>query len=151
MILKNLSYFREKENVSGKKDRILTIDCKKCVEGERDLITNKKCLTCLFFNIYNNKEQKFNLISILNNELIIQSHQFSLFLEYFKELKKIQKLLNKIINIREKKCTYEEFKCNLFHIFSKVSKLQEFEYYDPILLYEIIRKIYSEFQLIKLN
>ena len=151
MILKNLSYFQEKENITGKKDRILTIDCKQCFEKEEDLSENKNCLNCLLYNIYINKEQKFNLISILKNDLLIRSHQFSTILEYYKYLKKIHKLLNKFIDVRKKKCNYEEFKCDLFQFFSKVSKIREFEYYDPILLYEIVFKLDSEFKIKELK
>jgi Flp pilus assembly CpaF family ATPase len=151
MILKNLSYFQEKENITGKKDRILTIDCTKCSEINKDLVGNKRCLKCLLYNIYLNKKQKFNLVSISNNDLLLQSHQFDTILEYYNVLKKIQKLFHKFINVRSKKCNYEEFKCKLFQFFSKVSEIREYEYYDPISLYKIVFKLHSEFKIIELK
>ena len=52
MILKNVSYFQEKENLTEKKEVILFIDCKKCPEKEENLIGNKHCLYCLFYNLF---------------------------------------------------------------------------------------------------
>lgn len=151
MVLKNVSHFQEKENVTGKKDTILTIDCNNCFQTEKNFIRSNRCLSCLLYNLYLNKEKKFNLISLFNNNLLIESHQFGDILDYYKESKKIYKLLNKLINVRKKKCSYEEFRCDFFQGFSEISKIRDFEYNDPILLYNIVLELDSEFKAIKLK
>ena len=106
MISKNISFFQEKENITGKKETILIIDCKKCLEKEENLVGNKQCLNCLFYNLFRYKDQKFDLISILSSDLLIQSHQFKPFLDYYKKLKKINKIIKKFINVRSVKCSF---------------------------------------------
>jgi len=146
MILKNVSYFQEKENLTEKKETILIIDCKKCLEKEENLIRNKHCLYCLFYNLFLYKDRKFDLISILYSDHLIQSHQFEPFLDYYKKLKKINKIIKKFINVRRVKCSFEEFRCNLFHNFSRVYRIREFEYYDPIFIYKTFLKVNSDFK-----
>ena len=125
MILKNVSYFQEKENLTKKKEVILIIDCKKCLEKEENLIGNKHCLYCLFYNLFLNKNRKFTLISILYSDLLIQSHQFEPILDYYKKLKNINKIIKKFINVRRVKCNFEEFRCLLSHNFSRIYRIRE--------------------------
>lgn len=146
MILKNLTYFQERENLEGKKDQILIIDCNKCSEKDKNFYTNKKCISCLLNSLYLNRNRKISYISLLWNEILIKSNQLELFLEYFKRLKKINKINQKIENTREKKCKFEEFKCKIFPNFSFYSKIQDFEYYDPIFVYNIVNKRYTIFK-----
>lgn len=146
MILKNVSYFQEKENLTEKKEVILIIDCKKCLAKEENLIGNKHCLYCLFYNLFLYKDRKFDLISILSSDLLIQSHQFEPFLDYYKKLKKINKIIKKFINVRSVKCSFEEFRCNHFHNFSRVYRIREFEYYDPIFIYKTFLEVNSDFK-----
>jgi len=151
MILKNVSFFQEKENLTGKKDTILIIDCKKCLEKEENLIGNKQCLNCLFYNLFLHKDRKFDLISILSRDLLIQSHQFEPFLDYYKKLKKFNKIIKKFINVRSKKCSFEEFRCKLSRNFSRINRIREFEYNDPIFMYKTFLKVNSDFKKTELN
>lgn len=151
MVSKNISYFQEKENLTGKKDRILTLDCKNCLQTEKNLFGNQECLSCMLYNLYLNRNKKFNLISLFNNNLLIEYNQFVDILEYYNNLKKIRKLLNKFIDVRRNRCIYEEFKCELFQYASKISKIRKFEYHNPILLYKIIWNINKEFSSIELK
>ncbi|MFX0080131.1 MAG: ATPase, T2SS/T4P/T4SS family [Candidatus Hodarchaeota archaeon] len=146
MILKNASFFQEKENLTGKKETILIIDCKKCLEKEENITGNKQCLNCLFYNLYFYKDKKFDSISILSSDQLIQYRQFEPILEYYKKLKKINTIIKKFLNIRNVKCNFEEFKCENFQSFSKVNRIREFEYYDPIFIYKILLKVNSDFR-----
>lgn len=145
MISKNVSFFQEKENLRGKKETLLIIDCKKCIIEENLRGTNK-CLNCLFFNLFLNKERKFDSISLVSNDLLISPHQFEPLLDYYRKLKKIQKLIKKLLNVRSVKCSFEEFRCNLFLNLSMVKRIHDFEYYDPIFIYKTILKVNSNFK-----
>lgn len=149
MIIKNVSYFQEKENLGGKQQVILIIDCNRCIEKDKDFIKNRKCLYCLLYHIYLNKNRKFNYISILYNDILIESHQFNVILDYFKKLKKIKKLIQKVKNIRTSRCSFVEFRCNIFSHFSTLSKIHEIEYYDPIFTYSKLLKLFSDLKKIK--
>jgi len=43
MSLKNLSYFKENENLNGKKDITLILDCSNCSLKEEYFFNSKKC------------------------------------------------------------------------------------------------------------
>ncbi|MFX1280900.1 MAG: ATPase, T2SS/T4P/T4SS family [Promethearchaeota archaeon] len=151
MVSKNISYFQEKENLTGKKDTVLTLDCKNCLQTDKNLFGNQQCLSCLLYNLYLNRKKKFSLISLFNNNILIEYNQFVDILEYYNNLKKIRKLLNTFIDVRRNRCIYKEFKCDLFQYASKISKIRKFEYHDPILLYKIIWNINKEFNSIELK
>ena len=150
MISKDVSFFQEKENLTGKKETLLIIDCKKCIE-EENLRGTIRCLNCLFFNLFLYKERKFDLISIVSSDLLVYPHQFEPILGYYRKLKKIQKLINKLLNVRSVKCSFEEFKCNLFKNLSIIKRIRDFEYYDPIFIYKTIVKVKSNFKKIDLK
>jgi len=150
MNLKNLSYFQERENLHGKKEAILFIDCKKCLGRDKNFYKNKDCHYCLLSILFKNKNKKINEISLLGKDIKIEYHNIKFFLEYFKKLKKIKKINEKIEEVKNKKCIYGEFKCKFFPRFSSIRKTQDFEYYDPILVYSSFNKrnIRSENQVI---
>ncbi len=102
MILKNVSYFQEKENWKGRKEVTLIIDCKKCLKKEEPIFKSDRCLSCLLNHIYLNKGRKFTSISILPYETLIESHQLDMILDYFKKFKKIKKITKRIKNFRKK-------------------------------------------------
>ncbi|MFW9864907.1 MAG: ATPase, T2SS/T4P/T4SS family [Candidatus Thorarchaeota archaeon] len=151
MDLKNISYIQEKENLEGRKELALIIDCTKCTRREVELVKDNRCLRCLFSNLFFYKDKKLKLISLLDDELLIESNQVAELLDYYKKLKKISKIIQKIKNTRDQKCKFEEFKCEIFLKFVKLYNLDEYKYYNPIYLYNLISNLYSESSNFKLN
>jgi len=140
MVFKDLTFFKEKEKLDGKKDVILVIDCYNCPQKKKSFFKSKNCKFCFLNALFKHKDRKFNYISILWNEILISDHQFKLILEYYKILKKIRKINNKIEKIRNQKCKFKEFKCKIFPDFSSLYKIKDYEFYDPILVYNTIIK-----------
>jgi len=151
MALKNLSYFKEKENLDGKKDIILILDCYNCPQKEPNFFKSKTCINCFLKTLFNNRNQKFNYISILCNEILINNNQFELILEYFKVLKKIKRINSKIDKIRNQKCKYKEFKCKVFRNISSLYKVKDLEYFNPILIYDNYTEGFSNLKKQKIN
>ncbi len=149
MILKNVSYFQEKENLGGKRELILFIDCNKCFSRKKTFNTNNRCIHCLFYNLFLHKNA--NISSILWNDFLIESHQIEIFLEYFKKIKKINKLIQKLVNVRTIKCRFEEFKCGFSLNFTELQRIKKSEYYDPLYVYKVISEVDSNFKKIRLN
>ena len=77
----NVSYFQEKENLAGKKDIVLFIECKKCDLNEENNIQNKKCINCLLFNLFLHKYSNISFISNSKNDILIESHHIEIFLD----------------------------------------------------------------------
>ncbi|MFX1408711.1 MAG: ATPase, T2SS/T4P/T4SS family [Promethearchaeota archaeon] len=138
--LKKRVFFNEKDSIVGKKEKLLIIDCKKCSEKEKYFYKNKKCINCFLKSLFINKNRKFDQILISKNEILINADKLDLFLEYFKKLNKINRLNQKVEDLRKKRCIYQEFKCKNFpHYFSLVN-IPSFKYYDPILVYNLFLK-----------
>ncbi len=151
MALKNLSYFKEKENLDGKKDKILVLDCHNCHQKECNFFKSETCINCFLKTLFNNRNQKFNYILIQCNEILINDTQFELILEYFKVLKKIKRINSKIDKIRNQKCKYKEFKCKVFSNISSLYKVKDFVYFNPILIYDNYTKGFSNLKKKKIN
>jgi len=149
MILNNVSYFQEKENFNGKKELTLFFDCNKCISRNQNLTVNNGCFPCFFYNFFLNKNAKISSISW--KDVLIESHQIGIFLEYFKKIKNINKIIQKLINVRAKKCRFEEFKCGFSSNFTELQRIKESDYYDPIYVYKIISELDSNFKRIQLN
>jgi type IV secretory pathway ATPase VirB11/archaellum biosynthesis ATPase len=135
MTLKDQSYFKEKENINGKKDITLILDCSICSEKEKIFFNSKRCLYCFLNVLFKNKKKKFDHISILRNNNVIYPNQYNLFLDYFKYIKTIRRINQKIQRIRNQKCKFKEFKCKYFPEIFLLSKIKDFEYYNPIFIY----------------
>ncbi len=151
MILKNVSYFQEKENWKGRKEVTLIIDCKKCLKKEEPIFKSDRCLSCLLNHIYLNKERKFTSISILPYETLIESHQLDMILDYFKKFKKIKKITKRIKNFRKKKCKFVEFKCNLILNPRILNKTHIFSWYNPITALNRFYNLYNHIKKVKLT
>jgi len=151
MISKNVSYFQEKENIAGKKDIVLFIECKKCVLYEEYNLQNKKCINCLLYNLYLHKNHNISLISNSRNDILIESHHIEIFVDYFKKIKKIKRIIRKIVNVRNKKCRFEEFRCEISPYFTELHTLNENNYCDPLQIFNIILNLNSNIEKIKLN
>jgi type IV secretory pathway ATPase VirB11/archaellum biosynthesis ATPase len=140
MALKDLVYFKEKENFEGKKDNTLILDCYNCPQKEKFLFKSNICIDCLLNTIFTHKDRKFSYISILWNDVLIKDDQFNSILEYYTILKKIRKINEKIEKIRTQKCKFKEFKCKIFPEFSSLYKINDNKFYDPILVYNLVAK-----------
>ncbi|MHA2282949.1 MAG: ATPase, T2SS/T4P/T4SS family [Promethearchaeota archaeon] len=149
MILKNVSYFQENENLAGKRELILFIDCKKCILRKENLDANNRCLSCLFYNLFLHKNSNISTISW--NDFLIESHQIEILLEYVKKVKKINKIVQKIVNVRTNKCRFEEFRCEFSPNFTELQRIKESDYYDPLYIYKVISELDSNFKKTKLN
>ncbi|NVM34785.1 MAG: hypothetical protein HWN81_04265, partial [Candidatus Lokiarchaeota archaeon] len=134
MALKNLTYFKERENYDGKKDLILILDCYNCSQEDKNFFKSKKCIQCFINTLFKNRNRKFSYISILWNDLLIEEKQINYFSDYFKVLKKIQRIYQKIVKNRDLNCKYREFKCKIFSNSSEYN-IKEYEWYDPIFIY----------------
>ena len=129
-----------KENLDGNYDKILHINCNDCVEVIKDLNGNEKCINCILKNLYFNRKQNFKYISLPANDRLISFEQFSPILEYFKNLKKIKRTSNKVINLISKKCIFKEFKCKVFMNEISLFKTKDELYYNPIQNYNLIQQ-----------
>ena len=134
MTLKNLAYFKERENYEGKKDLILVLDCYNCSQEQKNFFKSKTCIQCFIKTLFKNRNRKFNYISILWNDLLIEENQINYFFDYFKVLKKIQRIYKKIEKNRDLNCKYREFNCKVFSN-SVVNNIKENEWFDPIFIY----------------
>ncbi len=149
MILKNVSYFQEKENFAGKRELIQFIDCQKCISRKENPSANNRCLSCLLYNLFLHKNA--NISSISWNDFLIESYQIEILLEYFKKIKKIDKIVQKIVNMRTNKCRFEEFKCGFSTNFAELHRIKESDYYDPLQVYKVISELDLNFNKIELN
>jgi flagellar protein FlaI len=149
MILKNVSYFQEKENLAGKRELIQIIECNKCISKKKRVIWENCCLTCFLYNLYLHKNANVNSVSW--NDISIESHQIEVLLEYFKKIKKIKKNIQKLVNLRINKCHFEEFKCGFSAIFTELLRLKESDYYNPLYVYDIISELDSDSNKIQLT
>ncbi|MFX1591858.1 MAG: ATPase, T2SS/T4P/T4SS family [Promethearchaeota archaeon] len=135
MSLKDQTYFKEKENLDGKKEIVLVLDCYNCPQKENYFFKSRKCIYCFLNTLFRYKDRKFNYISILWSEILINVNQIVLFLDYFKILKTIKRINYKIEKIKHQKCKYKEFKCKIYPNDSSFYKIKDFQYLDPILVY----------------
>jgi len=134
MSSKDLTYFKERENLNGKKEIILILNCHNCPEKDDNLFKSKKCIYCFLTTLFNFKDRKFEYISILWSEILITENQFKILLDYFKSIKMIKRIYTKIEKIINQKCKYKEFNCKIFPNFSSLFNMKDFEYYDPTVI-----------------
>ncbi|MHA1884003.1 MAG: ATPase, T2SS/T4P/T4SS family [Promethearchaeota archaeon] len=151
MVLKDVSYFEEKENFKGKREHTLVLDCNNCNKKEEKKKPPHGCLNCILHHLYLNKDRKFSLISILSNDVLIEKSKFEDLLTYFKKLNKIKKILGELKDIRENKCKFVEFKCTFFKSFSIFYRKYEKEFYNPNYIYDHLLKFISDLKSIKLT
>ncbi|MFX1257794.1 MAG: ATPase, T2SS/T4P/T4SS family [Promethearchaeota archaeon] len=138
--LKRNKNSRIKESLNVKNENSLIIECINCSEITKELHYNENCVLCFLENLYYNKNKTFKYISIEAFDNLIESKQILFFLEYFKKLKKIKHLYQKIENFKLKKCIFKGFKCKIFPNYLSFFKIEDKYYYDPLLLYNIIQK-----------
>ncbi len=151
MTLNDSSYFKEKENLDGKKDVILTLNCFDCPQKENDFFKSEKCINCFLGTLYNYRNRRFDYISILWNDMVINSGKFKEFIEYFKLLKTVRKTKSKIEKIRKQKCKYKEFKCKVLPNISSLYQIKGNEDLNPIFIHKIYDKGLSNSEKVNIN
>ncbi|MFX1241674.1 MAG: ATPase, T2SS/T4P/T4SS family [Promethearchaeota archaeon] len=151
MTLNDSSYFKEKENLDGKKDVILTLNCFDCPQKENNFFKSEKCVSCFLETLYRCRNRRFDYISVLWQDIIINSSKFKEFFEYFKVLRTVRKTKSKIEKIRMQKCKYKEFKCKVLPSISSIYQIKDNEYLDPIFIFNIYDKGLSDLEKVDNN
>ncbi|MFX0147020.1 MAG: ATPase, T2SS/T4P/T4SS family, partial [Candidatus Hodarchaeota archaeon] len=129
---------RERENFEGKKERILILNCKKCVSAELSEFNRKKCIRCILKSLNSLQDTNFNYLSLGISNAEIPFFRCTPILEYFKKLKKIKSVIEKIQNLRKKKCDLKTFQCKIFTNDYLDFSLSDDQYIDPIYVYNLI-------------
>ncbi|MHA1466845.1 MAG: hypothetical protein ACTSP6_02045, partial [Promethearchaeota archaeon] len=140
-VTKNRAKFQKRENIEGKQEYILTVTCNSCAELKKGLIKNKNCMTCLLNHLFQNKGKKFRYLTIECYDQLIDFEQYSLFIEYFKQVKKIKKKYQQIEDLRYKECLFKDFACRLFLDSESVFRVNNDFFLDPIQIYRDLHKL----------
>ncbi|MFX1395111.1 MAG: ATPase, T2SS/T4P/T4SS family [Promethearchaeota archaeon] len=143
MNLKKKTTFYIRENLEGKSEKILKINCNDCSEIKKDFYNNINCKYCFLENIYKNKNEKFKFILIECKDILVESRNIVSIFNYFKKLNRIKTIYQKIVNYKTKKCRFKGFKCKIFPNYDKIFKLDDNCYYNPVLFYSIIREKFN--------
>jgi len=138
---KGLTYFQDKESFNGKKEKILTIECNKCLEIKKSFYKNESCVSCFLNNLYLNKNKDFKYVFVSGYNKLIEYNNIELFLDYFNHLAKIKKSLKRSQIHYRKKCPYKDFECKIFPNLSTLFSINTIELYNPILLNNLLIKL----------
>ena len=57
----NRPYFKLRQKMDGRNEKLLMIECKNCFENNKDFFANDVCIICFFKNLYQNKNRYFCL------------------------------------------------------------------------------------------
>lgn len=85
--LSNNVKLQENYTLNGHKEYYLIIECKNCSELKCDFFNNQKGISCLFINIYNNRNKMFQEVIINSKNLNIKHDQLKILFDYFKKIK----------------------------------------------------------------
>lgn len=146
--------FQKREKLDGKSENTIRIICKNCTEAKNVYYNNKKCIICIFKNLYRNKNKKLDYIFVESSDKIINSEKFLLILNYFNKLKKIKSIFKKIENLKKKKCLFESFKCKILPNYYSFFRIEKERYYDPLFIFNFVQekqKTLKKRELIDLN
>lgn len=128
-----------RETFEGKKEKILLLNCENCEYLEEIQGSWKKCILCLLKALFASKNINFNYLSLgASNKEINFSSCIPIF-NYFKKMKKIESLIEKIKKLREKKCIYKAFQCKVFPNNYFEFTISKDHYIDPIFVYDLIK------------
>jgi len=138
--LKNLTFFQEKENFEGQKEKILVINCDYCPHKNISSEIYKTCFKCFLKNLYSNRNHKVASVIIKNHHLTIDKSICKKYLLYFKIINKLRKNWKKIESTKKKFCIYEDFGCKLYKMDEPLLSLVYNDFFDPFFLFLSIRK-----------
>ncbi|TFG14545.1 MAG: hypothetical protein EU535_03220 [Promethearchaeota archaeon] len=137
--LKQNTHIQLRQNLDSKKEKILIYECQNCSQLKTDFFKNRNCIFCFLKNLYINRNKKLSSLSINKLENLIENNIILLFFDYFKQIRKINKIFVHIEDFKANKCKLKDFECKIFpnHFISLRSDKKLF--YDPILLYDFIQ------------
>ena len=138
---KNRAKFQKRENLEGKQEYILTITCNTCTKLKKGLFINKNCMTCILNHLFQNNGKKFSYLTIESYDHSIEFEHFSLFIEYFKKVKKLKKRYQQIEDLRNKECLFKDFACRLFLDSDFEFRVKNDFFLDPIRIYRDLHKL----------
>ncbi len=132
---------QRKENLEGKKEKVLIIDCNTCKEYSKQFLKNKKCYYCLFKCVKNNQNKGFEKIYIQAIDTTIDRIATKIILESSKNIEKVQKYSAKLLKLR-KSCVYrDQFVCRIFGDYESFFALNDQNLIDPISLYTKMQQV----------
>ncbi len=124
------------ERLIKSSDNLLSINCEKCKNLEKDIYKDN-CISCVSEFLYKNQKRKIYSIQLETFNSIVNKNKISFFLEYHDFLERIKKILKKIRNQRNK-CYYNDLKCPIFsEALHNLNK--KIDLYNPISFYKLIR------------
>ena len=126
---------QRKESLEGKKVKVLNIECRICPEYSKKFLKNKECYYCLFNCVKKNHDKRFEKIYIEALDSSTDREATVIILEYFKNMKKVERLHSKLLELR-KKCVYRNsFQCKIFGDYESFFAINESNPMDPISFY----------------
>lgn len=143
--LNDRSYFQEKENFEGHKEKILIINCDHCPDNNIPSLNYKKCFKCVLENLYINKSHKISSLEIKKKHIVIDNSILNKFYPYFKILNKIKKNYKRIELIKKKNCIYQDFGCKVYNTDQLLFSLEPSDFFDPIIIFRSIKKKIERF------
>ncbi|MFX1569020.1 MAG: ATPase, T2SS/T4P/T4SS family [Promethearchaeota archaeon] len=132
---------QRKDNLEGKREKVLNIECIACSDYSKQFWKNKKCYHCLFDNVKNTKDRSFAKIYIQALDISIDQKTTKLIVECIKNTEKTKKYYSNLLKLRESCVFKDSFKCKIFEDFKSFFALNEQEPIDPISLYLKIEHI----------
>ena len=109
-----LIIFRERENFQGKSEKGIFLNCKKCPKYKGKVLNNQRCISCFFNTLYKVKGKRIKYLSLEIDNCTLEKKQIDLFLEYFKEVKKIKELFEAMEQSFAKVCLFYNAECDCF-------------------------------------
>lgn len=141
--IKSKTYFQINQNLDGKKEKILIIECKSCFYSFDNFFNNEECIICFLKTLFSNRKVKINSVSIELFENFFENRDIKFFLDYFNKLKKIKKSYKAINIIKEKECPFQGIKCKIFTNFDSFFEINDNTFINPILFYDKIRQFFD--------
>ena len=137
--LKQNTHIQFRQNLEGSYEKFLIFECERCSQFATEFFENKNCVFCFLKNLYKNRNKKFSYASINKFENLIEHDKILLFLEYFKEIRKIIKIYNRIEELKKKSCKFKDFECKIFPNYRSNLRDGKELFYNPILFYNFIQ------------
>ena len=133
-----LTHFQVKNALDDKEEKTLIINCSVCSNLEEGRNFTSECISCLFKNLYLNKNSIDKTTSVKRRENLIKYSQLSYILSFFTKISFIKKNWKKIDNIGKIKCKYQEFNCRIGTLYNFPFSTDTSPIYEPISLFNYI-------------
>ena len=139
-----LTHFQVKNALDDKEEKTLIINCSVCSNLEEGRNFTSECISCLFKNLYLNKNSIDKTTSVKRRENLIEYNQLSSILGFFNKISSIKKIWKKIDNIRKIKCKYQEFNCRIGTLYNFPFSTDTSPICEPISIFNSILDIINE-------